>query len=260
MNTSFKLRLGIAIGVAFFSIAGTGLSEGESVSLQNVHGKVIVIRGTSTIEATEGMEIQAGDSIKTELGGAVDMIQKDKWGCRMLGQTDSVLLEDAQPNIRIEMMRGDIIVHVKKQSSGDTFQLTTPVAVAAVRGTQFWGRVEPSLVNPDTTLAVRKGQIEVTIPATGETYFLNEGQALDIRREITEPLVREALIAEMQAIAQADEIPVTGLPDIDSNPEHTLRGAGEESAVSPHLRETGIDEPEDDKPADAEILTKESEL
>ncbi|HXV18743.1 MAG TPA: FecR domain-containing protein, partial [Candidatus Omnitrophota bacterium] len=108
----------------------------------------------------------------------------------------------------LKITKGNAILNLDKLPAQSSFKVETPTAIAAVRGTQFWGRVEASLPeNPVTTFAVRQGTVEIFAKSVEKTFTLEAGQALDIPAvETTVPVIRPALEGEMAAMAQADSI------------------------------------------------------
>jgi hypothetical protein len=61
----------------------------------------------------------------------------------------------------------------------ESFQLKTPTATLAVRGTNFKVRVRP---NGDTLVVVEEGLVEVTLNTTGQTLEVRAGQSMEIKR------------------------------------------------------------------------------
>ena len=110
--------------------------------------------------------------------------------------------------MHLKIMSGNAVLNLKKLSPASTFKVETPTAVAAVRGTQFWGRVDLQKAdNPVTTFAVREGIVTVMVKNAGKLFYLKKGQALDIPKNTSiAPSIRPALDAEMEAMKQASAI------------------------------------------------------
>ena len=108
----------------------------------------------------------------------------------------------------LTLEKGNVVLNLDKLPEKSTFKLETPTAIAAVRGTQFWGRVMPT--NKEgvmgTTFAVREGAVEITPLKSQQTYFVNKGQALFIPSDPTKTIERRALPEELKAMEQADAI------------------------------------------------------
>ncbi|HTL70919.1 MAG TPA: FecR domain-containing protein [Candidatus Eisenbacteria bacterium] len=199
------------IRLAFFSavlvLAGASSALAEGTVITRIEGEASVVRQGQTLPATEGMTLQKDDTIIAPAGGGVDVNLNDQAGVRLLAASEGVL-DGTGAAMKVRVTSGNAIMNLKKLPVGTTFELETPTAIAAVRGTQFWGRVDlTSADNPVTTFAVREGSVEVLAKSTSEKFTLSPGQALDIPKDAaTAPSVREALTEEMNAMEQASSI------------------------------------------------------
>jgi len=171
-------------------------------------GEVTVIHQGETQALLNHGKLVDGDVIRTGADGQVDLIRKGKWGYRLLANTECSLDFSNADETRVKMSAGDVVFQVKKLPPGKTLVVETPVVVAAVRGTQFWGRVTPAGPERSATFAVREGHVEMKVAKTGEIFALEGGRAADIQAADGSSVVRDALPAELDAIAQADAIPV----------------------------------------------------
>ncbi len=171
-------------------------------------GEVSVIHQGETQALLDHGKLVGGDVIRTGADSQVDLIRKGKWGYRLLANTECSIDLSNVDETRVKMTAGDVVFQVKKLPPGKTLVVETPVVVAAVRGTQFWGRVTPAGPERSATFAVREGRVEMKVSKTGEPFALEAGQAVDIHEADGSAAVRDALPAELGAIAQADAIPV----------------------------------------------------
>ena len=187
-------------------LSRSGLAEDASIVVQTAQGDIAVTRDGSRLAGRAGMNLQAGDVVQTQADGVTDIAWKNKWGFRLLGGSRCVLQSIDKQDALIVMENGNIIVNVQALPRDGRLRVSTPVAVAAVRGTQFWGRVKAVDGNAYVTFAVRKGEVMVTEKATGDSHLLRRGQALDIREDGVATVVRPALGSEMKAMEQADAI------------------------------------------------------
>ena len=194
------------LSLALPAAAETGAAPAAQIT--KVAGTAEVVRGGKAQPATQGMAIEAGDQLKTGADGLVDLSLNGLAGCRLLGSTEVSLAATEQDKMAVSVTTGNVILNLNQLSSGSAFKLETPTAIAAVRGTQFWGRVDAASGAPATTLAVREGSVEVTVKASGTTYTVAQGQALDIPMGPTTPSVRAALDEEMAAMAQASDVAI----------------------------------------------------
>ena len=202
--------------VCFASPAGT---ESEQVVVSNVQGSPMILRNGQPIPATAGMACQKYDVLKTTEGCVVDISVNNLAGCRILPSSECAIMETKEESMHLKIKNGNAVFHVGKLGAKSSFKVETPTAIAAVRGTQFWGRVDLQrsyanqkvastvVINPVTTFAVREGVVEVHPNPIGEKFTLQPGQALDIPKDVSvSPSIRPALAEEMQAMEQASTI------------------------------------------------------
>ncbi len=189
------------------SLAAWGANEG-SVVITHAQGNPMIVRGLESIPATIGSVCHPGDTIQTTGECTVDLSMNQMAGCRLLSSSECAIVGSSKEAMRLNITSGNAVLNLEKLPKDSTFEVETPTAIASVRGTQFWGRVDPARPNnPVTTFAVRKGVIDVFAKSAGKNFRLAEGQALDIPKEGAEaPQIRSALDPEMKAMEQADVI------------------------------------------------------
>ena len=200
-----KKWFGIFLCGIFWS---SGAFAAEGCTVNRVVGDVRVIRDGQSMPAKENDQLKKGDRLETGGNCAADMSMNGLAGCRVLAQSQVEVAGWKKENMSLTVSKGNVILNLEKLPTDSTFRVETPTAVAAVRGTQFWGRVEnASPENPVTTFAVRSGVVQITDKVSSKTFELQKGQALDISKTAAvAPSVRTALPEEMQAMEQADLI------------------------------------------------------
>ncbi len=168
----------------------------------------MILRDGQTLPAAVGMDARNNDELKTEAGCMADVSLNGLAGCRVLPSSHCRIVNTATDGMSVKIESGNAILNLEKLPKGSTFQVETPTALATVRGTQFWGRVERSSPdNPVTTFAVREGVVQVTPKGFNQNFSLQKGQALDIPKDTkAAPVMRPALPEEMDAMQQASEI------------------------------------------------------
>ncbi len=188
----------------------SGAVEAKTM-VTEMQGDCQVMRENAAMVGTKGFEAKPGDKIMTGPDGRLDMTWNKMAGCRMLPSSQVSLTEFNPAKMHLNVEKGNVILNLNKLPKDTTFEVETPTAVAAVRGTQFWGRVESTKPeNPVTTFAVRQGVVEILDKASSKSFKINQGEALDISKESTAaPSVRKALPEEMQAMEQADAIQIS---------------------------------------------------
>ncbi len=200
-----KILVGLVV-LALFS--GQAFAASEGCTVNQVVGSVQVIRDGQTTDAKVKDTLKKGDVIQTGENCMADMSMNELAGCRLLAGSRVKVAGWKLENMSLEVEKGNVILNLEKLPEKSTFKVETPTAIAAVRGTQFWGRVDDK--NPDnsvTTFAVREGTVEIT-PLTGtdkSPYILSPGEAIDLS-EGSAPSKRQALPEEMQAMEQANAV------------------------------------------------------
>ncbi len=174
-------------------------------TVTTVTGDAAVERRGSFIPAVPGMEIRKGDVFQSGPGGSMDISLNDLAGCRILPSSEVNLEETASENMRLNVVSGNVILNLQKLPRASKFRVETPTAIASVRGTQFWGRVDSASGDAVTTFAVREGEVKVLARGARRNFRLKPGQAVDIPRS-GRPVSRKALEGEMQAMEQASTV------------------------------------------------------
>lgn len=203
-------RISILLSVAILLIANWahGLSIAENAIISKTEGSPQIVQSGQSRPARVGISCGQGDVLKTNAQCSVDVSLNNQAGCRLLSDSECVLISSNEQTIALKLNAGNAVLNLKKLPKDSTFRVETPTAVASVRGTQFWGRVDSKTPdNPVTTFAVREGTVEILTKASGGTFVLQQGQALDIPQNPAVPsLIRPALDEEMSAMEQASSI------------------------------------------------------
>ena len=205
-----KKNLGLVIflsALLLFQNASVSAAARRTI-VSNLEGSATITRDGQSIPASAGMACEKKDVIRTGPNCTLDLAMNDVAGCRLLASSECSLMKVGKRNMHLNITNGNAILNLKKLSPASTFKVETPTAVAAVRGTQFWGRVDlQKAENPVTTFAVRSGAVEILDKTSGENFTLQEGQALDIPKDTAAPpSIRPALAEEMAAMEQASSI------------------------------------------------------
>lgn len=204
-----KKQFWIGAAVAAAVLAG-GSALANEAKIMSVTGEAFIVNRDGIHRAKPGMSCEAGDMVMTHEGCQLDLSVAGQAGCRMLPGT-TVAVASVRPEIiKLVVAEGNVVLNVKKLASGSEFVVDTPAAVAAVRGTQFWGRVTGGeSASPVTTFAVREGSVQIFDKASEQSVTLKAGQAADLAEHTGQPRLRAALPAEMNAMAVADQIAVS---------------------------------------------------
>ena len=119
-------------------------AEGPGVEIVSIRGDVEVLLADEEdyMEAEEDMFLQAGDSIKTADASYAELafdeeaenivrIEEDTYAVFILGDDE-----------KIELLEGEIFSTINSLPAGASFEIRTPTAVAAMRGTDWLTRVD----------------------------------------------------------------------------------------------------------------------
>lgn len=134
MRSAFAER---RLFLLFASLLVVGLSsKALAASLGRVNGSVQVLRNGASFAPAPGQALSPGDEIRTGRGAACEVRFDD--GTRVeLGALTAYTLEETKPSMfSMKLALGTARSWVSR-ISGRRFQMRTPTAVAAVRGTDF---------------------------------------------------------------------------------------------------------------------------
>ncbi len=200
--------LGLLLIASSFQNAPPVYAQNESVIITNVQGGPVIMRQGQAIPASVGMACEKDDVLVTNADCVLDIAVNNIAGCRLLASSECAVMNTDLNAMHLKINNGNAVLNLKKLPAGSAFRLETPTAIAGVRGTQFWGRVDlKEAANPVTTFAVREGAVEIFSKSAGKNFTLNQGEALDLSKDASVlPVIRPALAEELAAMAQADAI------------------------------------------------------
>jgi hypothetical protein len=144
--------------------------------LTKISGPVFIRAGGSAkdLPAAGGEELLYGDSVKTGPGGAAHLLIGERGAVLVRENSSFALLGDPQ-NTSLRFTFGEFLIGLRhKLAKGESFRVRTPAAVAAVRGTLFWGKTDEK----GTTYAGFGHTIAVT--AKGKTVLVHAGETTTI--------------------------------------------------------------------------------
>jgi len=171
-------------------------------------GKAVLIHGDQRIAATAGYPVMAGDRLETGEGGKVQVTLVDHSVVAIGGGTtievSSLLLDaDGSRTGRLSVAIGKFWLHVTQWKKGpSSYEITTPNAVAGVRGTTLWGDTKvDAICSLDGTVEVRTlkddaGLAPVALTAGNCASKLSEGmlEPLAPSKETIDGYLKEVLI------------------------------------------------------------------
>ena len=114
------------------------------------------------IPAYKGQMLKNGEWLKTKDGVFVAIVFLDGSNIKIQQQTEvkitSYRMTAKELKTNLEMSKGQAWSDVASQGAGGEFKITTPTAVASVKGTEF--DLEYDIENGETTLIVLEGSVE----------------------------------------------------------------------------------------------------
>ena len=161
MNRICKFR--IIFFIICFSFA---FSAGAKVvaAISTLKGLVMVkpIGSRKYIPAYKGQMLKNGEWLKTKEGIFVAIVFLDGSNIKIQQQTEvkisSYRMTAKELKTNLEMSKGQAWSNVADQGPGGEFTITTPTAVASVKGTEF--DLEYDIDKGETTLIVLAGEVE----------------------------------------------------------------------------------------------------
>ncbi len=117
-------------------------SATNNVVVSSVQGDVQIMRGGTAMPVEPGTTCEQGDIIKTGAQCQADIMMNKLAGVRLLASSSGTITDPEKGSMMITINSGNAILNLNKLPADATFKVETPTAIAAVRGTQFWGRVD----------------------------------------------------------------------------------------------------------------------
>jgi hypothetical protein len=183
--------------IAALILAGLGTSaRAADAVLAQVQGQVYVLTEGSGkfVRAKGGEALSFGDHVRTGKGAIAQLTLSDRGALLVRGDSSFTLEGDAD-NTSVRFRFGEFLIGLRKAlTETQTFKVSTPAAVAAVRGTLFWGKSDEAKT---TTYAGFGHTIAVT--AQGKTVLVHGGEKTTVA------------FGEAPADSAAHDIPVSYL-------------------------------------------------
>lgn len=205
MKKNNHVRFSTSIAVLCF-LTAVAMSSSGGMFVKKLTGKVTVNRGTKSFDAHLNDALKEKDVVSIGLKGQADIQLGGKVAVRLLELTNFTIKESKKNKSTINFTTGNILVKVKKLAKNEQLNIETPLALAGVRGTQFWGQVRKDGEIPASTFAVREGTLMLKPKGYHKFIEVSVGNALDMAEGQKEYKIRKAKPEEMGAMQQIDEI------------------------------------------------------
>lgn len=167
----------MSLAILAISVCCIAVAEELTTTVSKVVGKVEVIKAGTTelIPATDGMTLSIGDTLKTGDNSSVtltflagNMLQVVS-NAQLKIEKNQLEGETPALNARVAITSGQLKAILKNLPPKSVFEVETPTAVAAVRGTVYY-------VGSNGEIYVEEGSVTVTNILTGEQFVVYEGQ------------------------------------------------------------------------------------
>ena len=161
MNRNCKHR--IIFFIICFSFAFSANAK-VVAAISTLKGLVMVkpVGSRKYIPAYKGQMLKNGEWLKTKEGVFVAIVFLDGSNIKIQQQTEvkisSYRMTAKELKTNLEMLKGQAWSNVADQGPGGEFTITTPTAVASVKGTEF--DLEYDIDKGETTLIVLAGEVE----------------------------------------------------------------------------------------------------
>ena len=176
-------------------VSGPALAQTAAGSFSSVSGQVQIQRAGATIGAASGVGVNVGDRIVTGANGHAVIVLNDQSRLE-LGPVSSITLDEftitgGSTSTRVSLFSGVLRSLVNAASGGApaNYQVHTPNAVAAVRGTKFDTAYTENMIRSGyqgceqyTDISVYQGTVHLTTLATP-----NAGEDIGAGYEATLP-------------------------------------------------------------------------
>ncbi len=150
----------VAVVVLMWAVSGI-LAAGKPIaSIATIEGKASVLpeAGPDWRDAKPKMPLRKGDQIYTREESFVEVRYTDGTVLRMNENTKLVLASATDKAVKAENPLGGVWVNMQKIAKGRSFELSSPTAVAAIRGTVF--HMETGQ-DSSTSVSVFEGKVDV---------------------------------------------------------------------------------------------------
>ncbi|KGE25347.1 adhesin Lsa19 [Leptospira borgpetersenii] len=196
----FMVRLLIAI-LFFFIVCKPKVLESSDAVVTFLRGKASIVETGK--ELSPLANVTEKQSVKTDSDAVLDLTSK-LGSFRLLGGSTATLAALNADSASFQVSEGNILIKASKLTKGQSLLVDTPTVVAAVRGTQFWGRVNKK--DETGTFAVREGAVEVTRKSDNIKVLVEAGQAVDLKPGDKDLKTRAAAKEELAAMEQIDQM------------------------------------------------------
>ena len=193
--------------LCLFLIPNLAQAAADKSYIYDYDGNVVLVRRGVGITLRVDTVLENNDILKTDVDGKMDITMNQLAAARFYGSAECVLDNIQSGSTHLELNDGQGLFNLKASPSGGSFVVETKNIIAtATLIAQFWCKTEGDGNNVKTVFVVKKGQIQVTVKASGSTINVLEGQALNISSDNFISAPRNATEAESKTVRNINAI------------------------------------------------------
>ena len=221
-DQSFTVSMKIIAGLlclVYFLLPG---KKPEAAEVGPIKGLVqrLDLRKNKWEKVRRGDSILKGDRIRTGRNSRVELVFKNKIYLRASANSEidvrSLLVNTKEQDLDVNLTRGTLWTSVlRKLTKKSRVKIRTPVAVMAVKGTQFNTVFQPA--NEQLEIIVVKGRVEVLPPfqIEGPEKIQGPKEILGPREITREEWMAQVSSGEILILNRRDEKPIIGMAGPD---------------------------------------------
>jgi hypothetical protein len=168
----------IRIAAVLLAATLSGNASAQDAALAKVSGPVSILAegGKRFVKAKGGEELIYGDTIRVGKGGLAHVTLGGR-GAVLLREEALMTLKGTPRRTELAVKFGEFLIGLtKKLERTESFKVRTPAAVAAVRGTLFWGKSDKA----DQSAAYAGFGHTVAVTAKGKTVVVEPGKTVTV--------------------------------------------------------------------------------
>lgn len=168
----------IRLSLAVLAVALAAPCFAQDATLARISGPVSVLAEGATrfVKAKGGEQLLYGDTVRVGKGGVAHLVLRDR-GAVLLREESLLTLQGSPRRTTLAVKFGEFLIGLRKNlEPGQSFKVRTPAAVAAVRGTLFWGKSDKA----DQSAAYAGFGHVVAVTAQGKTVLVEPGKTVTV--------------------------------------------------------------------------------
>ncbi len=182
MRKNYYIVLSLFLLLIAGVVTGCGKTSARTIKVEELEGSASVISSNETNDACEGQNLNSGDEVLVNSGSnMLLLLDKDKHVFASEGADFVIVADGAKKETKtiVEQSSGTMVFGIdNKLEEEESFEVSTPNATMAVRGTVFTVKIEGDDATV-TELSVSEGCVTASTVENGEfkTMEINAGES-----------------------------------------------------------------------------------